>query len=108
HYDRTGTPKLSHYLIAEIVADSETCVPPNTPSLGLQHRNKLGCQRPICFGVANEDVCHGSSPRPRTGMLLRYPLEPLKLYRFWAGDRYAKRKSITDDRCSTHGAEKAS
>jgi hypothetical protein len=35
------------------------CVPPDLPALGLQHRRKLGCQRSICFGVANEDICHG-------------------------------------------------
>jgi hypothetical protein len=33
-----------------------------------------------------------------TGMLLLYPLKPLKLYRFCAGDHHAKGKSITDDR----------
>src|SRR5262249_47810601 len=30
-----------------------------------------------------------------TGMLLLYPLKPLKLYRFCAGDHYAKGKSIS-------------
>jgi hypothetical protein len=33
-----------------------------------------------------------------TGMLLLYPLKPLKLYRFLAGDHYGKGKSIRDDR----------
>jgi len=35
---------------------------------------------------------------PRLGKLLFYTLKPLKLYRFCAGDHYAKDKSITDDR----------
>jgi hypothetical protein len=32
---------------------------PNLPAFGLQHRNEFRCQRPICFGVADEDICHG-------------------------------------------------
>ena len=32
-----------------------------------------------------------------TGMLLLWTLKPLKLYRFRAGDHYAKRKAIRND-----------
>src|SRR5262249_4912 len=64
HYDRTSKPKLSHYLVTEIVAYSETCVPPDLPALGLQHRCELQRQRSICFGVADKDICHGRAHGP--------------------------------------------
>jgi hypothetical protein len=38
-----STAQLSHYLIAEIIADGETCIPPNLPAFGLQHRNEFRC-----------------------------------------------------------------
>src|SRR5262249_28113370 len=64
HYDRTSKPKLSHYLVTEIVAYGETCVPPDLPALGLQHRCELQRQRSICFGVADKDICHGRAHGP--------------------------------------------
>jgi len=59
-------------------------------SRSLRPPASLQVQRPICFGVANEDICHGRAHGPSTKMPLLYPLKPLKLYRFYAGDHYAK------------------
>src|SRR5262249_25601665 len=41
--DCTGTAQLGHYLVTEIVANGETCVPPDLPAFGLQHCRKLRC-----------------------------------------------------------------
>src|SRR5262245_809322 len=57
--DRCGSAQLGHDLITEIIPRDECCVPPRCPALSLQHRCELKCQRPICFGVADEDICHG-------------------------------------------------
>ena len=32
---------------------------------GLQHCRKLQCQGPICFWVADKDICHGKAPDPQ-------------------------------------------
>src|SRR5262249_23697950 len=42
-YDWPSPAQFSHYLVTEIVTDGETCVPPDVPALGLQHRNELRC-----------------------------------------------------------------
>src|SRR5262249_44838675 len=70
-YDRTSTAQFSHDLVTEIVANGETCVPPDLPALGLEHRSKLQCQRSICFGVADKHICHGR-PRPPRSTLTNF------------------------------------
>src|SRR5262245_53560198 len=52
---------MSSPLADLVIPDGETCIPPRGPAFGLQHRCELGCERPICLGVADEDICHGQA-----------------------------------------------
>src|SRR5215470_15935466 len=43
-----------------------------------------------------QKICRSKKPRRSKDLLLLCPLKPHRLFRFLAGDHYAKRKSIAD------------